>query len=92
MTDRERMPGMSNGDTGYTDLPYWQRGNARQRADIEAMWGQLADPRTPLFVRQFLASMAPLTEAIRRDMESLPARLNAVFGGLDHPGKNPPGS
>jgi len=56
----------------------WQRGNARQRADIEVVWNRVSYVQ-PLWVREYLASLAPLTEALRRDMESLPARLNAVL-------------
>jgi hypothetical protein len=62
----------------FRELPRWQQGNAQQRADIETVWHQTSNVE-PLFLRQFCASMAPFTEALRRDMEALPARLGDVL-------------
>ena len=64
--------------SGYRDLPAWQRGTEQQRRDIEVAWNRMPMVE-PLWVRQFFASMAPFTEALRRDMETLPGRLNAAL-------------
>ena len=62
----------------YRDLPLWQASDERDRRIIERAWSDMTD-EVPLWVRQYVASFAPFTEAWNRAVVELVINLNQVL-------------